>query len=105
MKYNYCAKCDKAYVKSRLEKDSCIYCGSGCETVEVKRNGLYYLGYGIMLGGAASAMVPRLVIVTGANYYIALGVSLLIAGIVFILKGGASMAEDAKRLALEQMDQ
>jgi hypothetical protein len=105
VKYNYCAKCDKAYVKSRLEKDSCIYCGSGCETVDVKRNGLYYIGYAIMLGGAASAMVPRIIEVQGTNLYIGLGIVLLVAGIVFIMKGGAKMAEAAKKLALEQMDQ
>jgi hypothetical protein len=91
-------------VKSRLEKDRCIYCGSVSETVDVKRNGLYYIGYAIMLGGAASAMLPRIIEVQGTNFYIGLGVVLLVTGIVFIMKGGAKMAEAAKDLALNQED-
>jgi hypothetical protein len=102
VKYNYCPKCDKAYVKSRLEKDRCIYCNSPAETVDVRRNGLYYLGYGIMLGGAASAMLPRLAAVSEPNLYIILGVALVIAGTAFVLMGGARMARAAKDVFLEE---
>ncbi|MFO7618440.1 MAG: hypothetical protein R6W91_02110 [Thermoplasmata archaeon] len=99
MKYNYCPKCDKAYVKSRLEKDICIYCGSGCETVDVSRNAIYYLGYGIMLAGAACAFVPRFADVSGTTFYFTIGIALAVAGSVFVVMGNARMAEDAKQAA------
>ena len=35
MKYKYCQNCERAYIKSRLEKDNCIYCNEPCETVDV----------------------------------------------------------------------
>ena len=100
MKYNYCPKCDKAYVKSRLEGDRCIYCSSVCETVDVRRNGLYYLGYGIMLGGAGAAVLPRFVETTGGNFFLALGVALVVAGSVFVVMGNSRMAVTAREMAL-----
>ena len=104
VKYNYCPQCDKAYVKSRLEKDMCIYCGSGCETVDVSRNSIYYLGYGIMLAGAACAFVPRFAETGGPTFFFVIGISLAVAGSVFVVLGNAGMAKAAREIALEKSD-
>ncbi len=104
MKYNYCAKCDKAYIKSRLEKDICIYCGSHCETVDIKRNGMYYLGYSIMLAGAASALIPRFVAVSGPELFLSAGIGLVVGGSVVTVMANGAMTNAAKQKALEQLE-
>ncbi|MBU4031803.1 MAG: hypothetical protein KKD98_03275, partial [Candidatus Thermoplasmatota archaeon] len=101
VKYKYCPRCDKAYIKSRLEKDSCIYCGGPCETVDVKRNGMYYLGYAIMLAGAASAFVPRFVVVSAPELFIAAGIGLVVGGSVIIIMANGAMTNMAKEKAME----
>ena len=101
MKYNCCPKCRKAYIKSRLEKDRCIYCGSTCKTIDVKRNGLYYLGYGIMLAGATAAFVPRFVLVSNGDVFFAAGMGMVIGGSVCVVMGSTQMARDAAAAALE----
>ena len=95
MKYKYCPNCKKAYVKSRLEKEKCIYCNEECETVEVKRNGLYYIGYGIMVLGAVSAIVPRVIVVSGGNFFLITGIGLLLGGMIFVMMGSVRMAQAA----------
>ena len=99
MKYNYCPKCDRAYVKSRLEKDRCIYCGGVCETVDVKRSGLYYIGYAIALAGSICAVLPNNVAVPEPMLIMAMGVALLVVGIAIVFKGSIKMAKAAKEAA------
>ena len=101
MKYNYCPNCKKAYVKSRLEKDRCIYCNSYCETVDVKRNNLYYFGYSLMLLGAGSALIPRFIAVSGTIFFMIMGILLVIAGTAFVMMGSLGMAKAAARIVSE----
>ena len=101
MKYKYCQNCKKAYVKSRLEKDNCIYCNQPCETVDVKRNRLYYLGYIIMLFGAASVLIPRVIEVSGTTFYIVIGLVLAAAGAVLVIMGSVRMAQAASKMISE----
>ena len=76
MKYKYCPSCKKAYVKSRLEKDTCMYCNGPATTVDVKRNRLYYFGYAIMILGATSAFIPRFTEVSGPTFFFVMGIAL-----------------------------
>ena len=103
MKYKYCQSCKKAYVRSRLEKDNCIYCNQTCETVDVKRNGLYYYGYAVMILGAGSVLVPRFAVVSGPDNYIVMGMVLAFVGVVFVMMGSVRMAKDAAAEAIEKM--
>jgi len=95
MKYKYCQSCKKAYVKSRLEKDNCIYCNLPCETVDVKRSSLYYLGYSVMVIGAVSVLIPRFTVVSGPTFFIIMGMVLAFAGAVFVMMGSVRMAKTA----------
>jgi hypothetical protein len=95
VRYKYCAKCNRAYIRSRLETDKCIYCGHECETIDVKRNGLYYFGYGIMILGAASAFIPRFMEVTDSSLFIYFGIALVVVGSIFVVMGSARMAKTA----------
>ena len=101
MKYKYCPSCKKAYIKSRLEKDQCIYCNATCETVNVRRSGLYYFGYAITVAGAISAFVPRFVEVSGTTFYYAMGVMLFIAGAVLVMMASVRMAQSAAEMAVD----
>ena len=98
MKYVYCENCDRAYVKSRLERGKCIYCGKGAETVEVKRIRTYYIGYVIMIIGAALMVTIRFLFF---NIWLlwAVGIAFIVAGGYLILKANGEMAAEAKRLA------
>jgi hypothetical protein len=102
VRYKYCAKCNKAYISSRLETDNCIYCGYECETLDVKRNSLYYFGYGIMILGAASAFVPRFMTVTDSSLFIYFGIALVIVGSIFVVMGSTRMAKTAVETALRK---
>ena len=100
MRYKYCPKCRKAYIKSRVEGDKCIYCGVECEMIDVKRNRLYYFGYAIMLMGATSAFIPRFMNITGESFFIYFGIALVIAGSIFVVMGSTAMARTAVQMAL-----
>jgi hypothetical protein len=91
VKYNYCPDCEKAYLKSRLEKDRCIYCGSACNTVDVKRSRLYYFGYGLMALAAVVIIVTRLWF---DDYFI-----LWLGGIFLIIMGGAVVLDANGKMA------
>ncbi|MDD4307697.1 MAG: hypothetical protein PHU53_02680 [Thermoplasmata archaeon] len=102
MKYKYCAKCQRSYIRSRLEGDRCIYCGTDCETIDVKRNGLYYFGYTLMLIGAASVLIPRFMTVTGPSLFVYTGIAVVVAGAVFVVMGSTKMAKTAEEMALSE---
>jgi hypothetical protein len=91
VKYKYCPGCKKAYLKSRLEKDKCIYCGKSCEVVEVKRNRQYYLGYGVMVLGAIIMLILRV--------YDFNTILLWVVGIFFILSGGFLVIAASNKMA------
>lgn len=91
MKYKYCPECKKAYIKSRLEKDKCIYCGKPCQVVDVKRNRQYYLGYGVILLGAAIMLVIR--------FWFYNTILLWTVGIITILAGGALVMVGSNNMA------
>ena len=95
VKYKYCQNCKKAYIKSHLEKDNCMYCNQPCEIVDVKRNGLYYAGNLVMIAGATVTLAPRLTTLPGSIFYLITGILILIAGIVLVMKGGVRMAQTA----------
>ena len=95
MKYKYCQNCKKAYIRSRLEKNNCIYCGQPCETVDVKRNGIYYYGYAVMILGAGSVLVPRFTVVSDSTTYLVVGIVLAFVGSVFVMMGSTKMAKTA----------
>jgi hypothetical protein len=102
VKYVYCDNCDKAYLKSRLEKGRCIYCGKASEVVDVKRNRLYYTGYGIMVLGAVLMVVIRfffynLLLLWGV------GIAFIILGGALIMKGNGEMVKEAKRIAHKEL--
>ena len=101
MKYKYCQNCERAYIKSRLEKDNCIYCNEPCETVDVKRNGIYYYGYAVMILGAASVLVPKFTAVSDPMSYLIVGIVLAFVGSVFIMMGSSKMAKTAMEIASE----
>ena len=94
MKYKYCPECKKAYIKSRLEKDKCIYCGKPCEVVEVKRNRQYYLGYGVILLGAAAMLVIRFWFYNTILLW-AVGIITILAGGWLVMAGSNKMARAA----------
>lgn len=96
MKYKYCPECKKAYLKSRLEKDKCIYCENACEVVEVKRNRQYYLGYGVMVLGAVIMLIMRL-----QNFNTLL---LWVVGIFFIILGGFLVISASNKMAKSAAD-
>jgi hypothetical protein len=107
VKYKYCQSCEKAYLKSRLEKDNCIYCNEPCETVDVKRNGVYYYGYAVMIIGAGSVLIPRFTVVSDPSTYLVVGIVLAFIGAVFVMKGSTKMAKTAveeAKLATESDD-
>ena len=99
MKYNYCPSCKKAYIKSRLEKDYCIYCNEQCQTVDVKRNGLFYFGYAIMILGTTSVFIPRFMIVSETTIFIVMGIALALTGAALIMMGSVRMAKTAVEMA------
>jgi hypothetical protein len=102
VRYKYCAKCQKAYIRSRLETDNCVYCGHECETIDVKRNGLYFFGYGIMILGAASAFIPRFTEVSDASVFIYFGIGLAVVGSIFVVMGSTRMAKTAVDMVLQK---
>jgi len=104
VKYKYCQNCKKAYVRSRLEKDNCIYCNQPCETVDVKRNNWYYFGYAIMVIGAISALTPRIIEVSGQTFFIIIGLVLAFAGAAFVMMGSVNMANAAAELVQNKND-
>ena len=54
MRYTYCEDCEDAFTRSMFEGDRCIYCGSmNTKMVSVGGGFFYYLGYGLLLAGAA----------------------------------------------------
>ena len=101
VKYKYCQSCEKAYIKSRLEKDNCIYCNEPCETVDVKRNGIYYYGYALMVLGAGSVLVPRFTVVSDPTTYLVVGIVLAFVGTMFIIMGSSKMAKTAIEMAAD----
>jgi hypothetical protein len=100
MKYKYCPECRKAYIKSRLEGDRCIYCSSMCETLDVRRNCLYYFGYAFMLAGAVGVLAPRFVETEADAFFIYMGLAAVVAGMVFVVMGSMRMAKKAAEMAL-----
>ncbi len=101
MRYKYCQSCEKAYVRSRLEKDNCIYCNEPCETVDVKRNGIYYYGYAVMILGAGSVLVPRFTVVSDPTTYLVVGIVLAFVGTVFVMMGSSKMAKTAASMVAD----
>ncbi len=99
MRYKHCSKCRKAYIKSRMEGDRCIYCGAECSIVDVRRNGFYYFGYALMMIGAASVVVPRLTETSGDAFFVYFGLALAVAGMVFVVMGSVRMAKTAAETA------
>lgn len=101
VKYKYCQNCEKAYVKSRLEKDNCIYCNEPCKTVDVKRNGTYYYGYALMILGAGSVLVPRFTVVPDPTTYLVVGIVFAFVGTAFVMVGSVKMAKTAASMAVD----
>ncbi len=91
VKYKYCPECGKAYLKSRLEKDKCIYCGKPCQVVDVKRNRQYYLGYGVIVLGAVVILVIR--------FWFYNMILLWTVGIITILAGGMLVMVGSNKMA------
>ena len=91
VKYKYCIECKKTHIKSRLEKDTCIYCGKPCEVVDIKRNRQYYLGYGIVVVGAVLMIILRL---QNSDFML-----LLVTGFFFILLGGITVIIASGKMA------
>jgi hypothetical protein len=105
VKYYYCPKCRRAFVKSRFEKTGyCGYCRGECETVEVRRNMLYYIGYGIMIAGAAIAVLPRFMTLATPEYYSYGGLGIAIFGAVVVFTGSTRMAKDAAEAVKRKLD-
>jgi len=102
MKYKYCPRCRKAYIKSRLEGDRCIYCAAECETLDVRRNGLYYFGYALMIAGAVGVLAPRFMETSGDSFFMYSGLTLVVAGMVFVVMGSMRMAKKAAEMALAE---
>ena len=98
MKYNYCPECDKAYMKSRLEKDRCIFCGNPCKLVEVKRSGQYYWGYALMVTAAVVILMARFLFHDDIVLF-AGGILLVIWGAATVLDANSKMAKKAAEQA------
>ena len=99
MKYVYCEDCDKAYLKSRIERGKCMYCGKASQIVDVDRSRNYYLGYGIMVLGAALMVIIRFFFF---NLWLlwTFGIAFLVVGGYVIIKANGQMAVEARRTAL-----
>ena len=100
MRYKYCPECKKAYIKSSLEGDRCIYCNADCEVIDVRRNGLYYLGYGMTVAGAVCVAAPRLAEIENGTPLVILGLAVAVAGMALVVMGSLRMAKDAAETAL-----
>lgn len=103
MKYKYCPECKKAYLKSRLEKDKCIYCGKTCEIVDVKRSGRYYLGYALMVIGAVVMLIIRLWL-DNAPYLWIFGIVIVVAGVFLVMDASSKMAKKAAESVQENKE-
>jgi uncharacterized protein (DUF983 family) len=92
VKYKYCAECRKAYVKSRLEGDKCIYCGNVCEVVDVKKSPLYYFGYIVLVLGAVVIFLMR-----GLDTILLwlIFAFFLVLGSMLVIKASSKMAKEA----------
>ena len=103
MKYKYCPECKKAYVKSRLEREKCIFCGTACEVVDVKRNRQYYLGYAVMVLGAVVMIIMRwqdfntILLWTVGIFFILLGGFLVVAASNKMAKHAAQVVTGEKK--------
>ena len=51
-----------------------------------------------MILGAASAFIPRFIEVSGATFFIVMGIALALAGAVFVMMGSVKMAKTAADL-------
>lgn len=105
VKYKYCPECRKAYVKSRLEGDRCIYCNADCDEIDVRRNGTYYLGYGLTVAGAACVAVPRLTETENGTALVILGLATAVVGMVLVVTASFRMAKNAAEAALDQEEE
>ena len=92
VKYKYCPECKKAFVKGRLEREKCIFCGARCEVVEVRRSRQYYVGYGVMVLGAVIMIILRWLNVNT--------LLLWTVGIFFIILGGYLVVAASNRMAM-----
>jgi hypothetical protein len=101
MKFKYCPDCQKAYVKSRLEKEKCIYCGKQCRVIKVRRTGQYYLGYALMLISAIAVLVLRIQDVNSVLIWATL-VLFVVSGGILVVVAGDKMAKSAAELVEEE---
>ena len=102
MKYKYCPDCKKAYIKSRLEKEKCIYCGKPCRVIKVRRTGQYYLGYALMLAGAIAVLVLRIQEVSSVFIWAAL-ILFVVSGGILVVLAGDNMAKSAADLVEKEI--
>jgi uncharacterized protein (DUF983 family) len=102
VKYKYCPACKKAYVKSRLEMDKCIYCGEMCEVVEVKKTPLYYVGYLVLIIGAVVIFLLR-----GLDTILLWLVFafFLILGSILVIGASNKMAKEAAAMVSRERDE
>ena len=57
MKFTYCKDCDDAFKKTTFEGDRCIYCGKE-NTIPISLSSSnYYVGYFLLLIGAAAFVI------------------------------------------------
>jgi hypothetical protein len=85
-------------MKSRLEKDRCIFCGNLCETVDIKRSGQYYVGYALMGLGAAVIVLARLWLNDDFLLWLG-GILMVIMGAAVVLDANSKMSKKAAELA------
>ena len=104
MKYKYCPECKKAYLKSKLERDKCIYCGKRTEIVDVRRSKRYYQGYAIMLLGAALIVIIRLWFSDFTLLWLA-GIFFIIFGGWLVMDASGQMAKEAAEMVKKDRDE
>ncbi len=57
MRFTYCRDCDDAFKKTTFEGQRCIYCGKENTTTLSLSSSNYYMGYFLLLIGAAAFVI------------------------------------------------
>ncbi len=99
MRYTYCQDCDDAFAKTMFEKNRCIYCGKE-NTTPVNINSIsYYIGYFLLLVGAAS-----IVILDDSTYQWPVLIISFIVGLIMTVRSKINMKDKAITLGKSQIE-
>jgi len=104
----YCPACHHVGIKSRLERARCDSCGADARLVAVPYPWQYYVGVGLVLGGALFLFLPQVFdtlawagIVASIPVRITFLIAFLVVGLVLTNAGLRVMKETARERGRE----